>query len=233
MKPSGWRKIPHIGSRIQSSQIGKTRKTNAEGAPVPLHTRATVYLGMTMTAYETARQSDLQHAAIMGGIVLTLGGGVIYFFFVIRNYYRLSKTLQETRDYTRQVIASMAHGVLSIDPEGRVVSCNQQAHLLLGVSVLEGIDLRTVFNFDETGISQTLSQGAPVLNREIDYRRQSGDTLPLLLAVTPIRDESANGGGAVVVIRDMSEIKQLEKQVRRAEKLAAVGRLAAGVALSP
>jgi two-component system sensor histidine kinase HydH len=62
-----------------------------------------------------------------------LGGGVIYFFFVIRSYYLLSRTLQETRDYTRQVIASMAHGVVSIDTDGKVVSWNQQASSLLGM----------------------------------------------------------------------------------------------------
>lgn len=197
-----------------------------------VHSRGAVYLGMDMTAYEAARQSDLQHAIIMGGIVLALGGGVIYFFIVIRSYYLLSRTLQETRDYTRQVIASMAHGVLSIDTGGKVVSWNRQALSLLGIqgAVVNGLDLRTVFDFRETGIGRTIRRGDPVLNREIRYRRNRGDWLPLLLAVTPIRDEAGSPGGAVVVLRDMSEIKRLEAQVRRAEKLAVVGRLAAGVA---
>jgi two-component system sensor histidine kinase HydH len=187
---------------------------------------------MTMTIYEAARQSDLQHAMIMGGIVLALGGGVIYFFIVIRSYYLLSRTLQETRDYTRQVIASMAHGVVSIDNDGKVVSFNQQALTLLGMpaAAVEQADLRTVFNFQETAIARTLDQGIPVLNREIRFHRKSGDSLPLLLTVTPIRDESDRQSGAVVVLRDLSEIKRLEAQVRRTEKLAAIGRLAAGVA---
>ena len=194
--------------------------------------RATVYLGMTMTAYEIARQSDLQHAMIMGGIVLALGGGVIYFFIVIRSYYLLSRTLQETRDYTRQVLASMAHGVLSIDIDGKVVSWNQQALSLLGTpaAAINHFDLRTVFNFQETGIAQTIHHGVPVMNREIRYQRDKGEWLPLLLTVTPIQDESGSRSGAVVVIRDMSEIKRLEEQVQRTEKLAAVGRMAAGVA---
>jgi two-component system sensor histidine kinase HydH len=196
------------------------------------HTRATVYLGMSVSAFEAARRSDLQHAMIMGGIVLALGSGVIYFFIVIRSYYLLSRTLQETRDYTRQVVASMAHGVLSVDTAGKVVSHNRQALSLLDIAstAIDGLDLRTVLDFDETGIARTLDPGIPVMNREIRFLRPSGEALPLMLTVTPILDEAGSRSGAVVVVRDMSTIKQLEAQVRHAEKLAAVGRLAAGVA---
>ena len=178
------------------------------------HTRATVYLGMSMSTFEAARQSDLHHAMIMGGIVLALGGGVIYFFIVLRSYYLLSRTLQETRDYTRQVIASMAHGVLSLDTHGNVVSYNRQALSLLDIpsTDIDGLDLRKVFDFDETGIAGTLDEGLPVLNREIKFQQPSKGSLPLLLTVTPIRDEAGGRSGAVVVVRDMSAIKQLEEQ---------------------
>lgn len=201
-------------------------------AQAHFHSRATVYLGMTMEAYENARQSDLQHAMIMGGIVLVLGGGVIYFFIVIRSYYMLSRTLQETQDYTRQVIASMAHGVLSIDKEGKVLSYNRQALSLLDIpeAGINQLDLREIFDFDATGISQTLHPGTSVLNHEIQFDRRSGGSIPLMLTATPIQDEAGIRRGAVVVIRDMRAIKELEKQVQRTERLAAVGRLAAGVA---
>jgi two-component system sensor histidine kinase HydH len=217
-----------------SDPLGFTLSSAADpvSSPTHSHPRATVYLGMTMAAYDAARQSDLQHALIMGSIVLALGAGVIYFFIVIRSYYLLSRTLQETRDYTRQVIASMAHGVVSIDSDGKVVSWNQQALSLLGVpaTAIDQLDLQMVFDFQETGIALTIRQGVPVMNREIRYHRNKEDWLPLLLTVTPIQDESGSRSGVVVVLRDMSEIKRLEAQVRRAERLAAIGRLAAGVA---
>ena len=202
------------------------------GADVHFHTQATVYLGMSMTAYETARRSDLQHAVIMGGIVLVLGGGVIYFFIVLRSYYMLSRTLQETRDYTRQVIASMAHGVLSIDTDGQVVFSNRQALSLLEIpeDASDRFDLGEIIDLETTGIAQTLAAGTPVLNHEMRFQRSSQGAIPLMLTATPIKDEADDRRGAVVVIRDMSAIKHLEKQVQHAERLAAVGRLAAGVA---
>jgi len=223
---------PFTPIRPHTVGSGASSQDPASEIPAHFHSHAIVYLGMTMAAYEAARKSDLHHAMIMGGIVIALGGGVIYFFIVIRSYYLLSRTLQKTRDYTRQVIASMAHGVLSIDPGGKILSYNQQALSLLDMSAthVHHLDLRTIFDFQETGIAQTINQGMPVLNREIRYDRGKGDRLPLLLTVTPIEDETGTRSGAVVVLRDMSEIKRLEAQVRRTEKLAAVGRLAAGVA---
>lgn len=207
-------------------------KRPADGTPAHFHARATVYLGMGMTAYETARESDLQHAVIMGGIVLVLGGGVIYFFIVLHSYYMLSRTLQETRDYTRQVIASMAHGVLSIDTNGCVVSSNHQALALLDIpeAGVNGLDLGEIVDFHATGIARTIDAGVAVMNHEIRFRRRSGDAIPLMLTATPIKDEAGDRRGAVVVVRDMSAIKKLEKQVQRTERLAAIGRLAAGVA---
>jgi two-component system sensor histidine kinase HydH len=53
----------------------------------------------------------------MAAIILILGSGAFFFIFVIQNYYLVDKTLKQTKDYTRQVIASMANGLLSIDTE--------------------------------------------------------------------------------------------------------------------
>ncbi|MBW2090197.1 MAG: PAS domain S-box protein, partial [Deltaproteobacteria bacterium] len=187
---------------------------------------------LKMTAFEEARRSDIHHAVIMAGILVALGSGALFFIFVIQNYYLVDRTLKETRDYTRQVVANMANGLLSVNPEGRIVSYNLLAMELLGLkeTELEGLDLRSVIDFNATGIDDTLLQSKPVLEREFLHKSKSGAVIPMSLSVTPILDEKNTCTGAVIVLRDLREIRQLEKKVRHSEKLAAIGELAAGVA---
>jgi two-component system sensor histidine kinase HydH len=204
------------------------------GHPVNSHSHRgdTIILGMEMTAYEQARQADIQHAFIMAAIILILGSGALFFIFVIQNYYLVDKTLKQTRDYTREVVANMANGLISIDSKGKIVSFNLLALELLGIkkSEVHGMDLRTLIDFEISGIQRTLMECKSVLDFEIYHQRKAGEIVPLALSATPIKDGNRGCNGAVVVLRDLREIKLLQEQVKRSEKLAAIGELAAGVA---
>ena len=215
-----------------TSQAITDRPEHGDIVKPHLHRGVVLVLGLRMTAYEEARHSDLQHAIIMGTILITLGAGALFFIFVIQNYYLVGKTLEQTEDYTRQVVASMANGLLSIDTDGRIVSFNQLALELLSLqeSDVRGLNLHTIIDFQASGLDQILAHSRPVLDCEIQHKNRLNEMIPLSLSATPILDESDQCNGAVIVLRDLREIKQLEEKVRRAEKLAAIGKLAAGVA---
>ena len=191
-----------------------------------------IVLGMRMTAFEEARRADIQHAFIMAAIIVILGSGTLFFIFVIQNYYLVDQTLKQTRDYTRQVIANMANGLLSINMEGKVLSYNLLALELLGLkeTQVQGMDLNTVVNFKTSGICNTLTDCSIVREHEINHQKKIGQKVPLALSATPIRNTDGQCEGAVIVLRDLTEIKRLEEKVKRSEKLAAIGELAAGVA---
>jgi two-component system sensor histidine kinase HydH len=214
--------IPSITDRSEHGDIVKPH----------LHRGDIIVLGMKMTAYEQARRSDLQHALIMAAILVTLGAGALFFIFVIQNYYLVGKTLEQTEDYTRQVVANMPNGLLSIDTRGRIVSYNRLSLELLGLqeSDVRALNLKTIIDFQASGIDQTLANCRPILEREIQHKSKIGEMIPLSMSATPILEEDDQCRGAVIVLRDLREIKQLEEKVRRSEKLAAIGKLAAGVA---
>jgi two-component system sensor histidine kinase HydH len=175
------------------------------------HRGDSIVLGMKMTAFKDARHADIQHALIMAGVILVLGSGALFFIFVIQNYYLVNRTLKQTQDYTRQVVASMANGLLSVDLDGKIISYNLLALELLAIEEYEikNMDINGFPDFRETGIFEKLEDCVSVLDREINYHKKFGETVPLALSVTPIMGEG---------------------KVRRSEKLAAIGELAASVA---
>ncbi len=224
----------YFSPMYEPTLIGTKDSPNERQQEAEPHTHRgdTIVLGMKMKEFEDARHADIQHALIMAGIILVLGSGALFFIFVIQNYYLVDRTLKQTQDYTRQVVASMANGLLSLDIHGKVISYNLLALELLGLkeSEVRGMDFNEIIDFKTAGIFQTLNHCIPVLDKEINHRKKSGEIVPLALSVTPIIGENSACQGAVIVMRDLREIKQLEEKVRRSEKLAAIGKLAAGVA---
>jgi two-component system sensor histidine kinase HydH len=196
------------------------------------HRGDSIVLGMKMTAFKDARHADIQHALIMAGVILVLGSGALFFIFVIQNYYLVNRTLKQTQDYTRQVVASMANGLLSVDLDGKIISYDLLALELLGLVEYEvkQMDFNDLIDFRGTDLFETMGHCVSVLDREINFHKKSGEVVPLAFSITPIMGAGDNCQGAVIILRDLREIKQLEEQVRRSEKLAAIGELAAGVA---
>ena len=198
-----------------------------------IHENTSIVIGLGMHKIEMARKTDVQHAVIMAAIVIALGTGTLFFIFVIQNYYLVDKTLKQTRDYTQQLISNMANGLISIDINGNIISYNKMALKLLDIKKTEidnDKDLRNIISFDKTGIDETLKNSLKVFDREVIYIKNSGVSVPLSWSSTPIESENEKYKGAVILIRDLSEIKELQERVYRTEKLAMVGSLAASVA---
>lgn len=201
-------------------------------AGVHQHFGEIIVLGMRLKTFEAARQSDLNHAFIMAAILLVLGAGTLFFVFVIQNYYLVERTLKKTQDYTQQLVASMASGLLSVDTSGRVISSNRAALELLGKKETEllGKNLGSFLDIESGGIQKALDNPKTTSENEIKYHKTGSDIVPLNISVSPVFEESGICSSLVVELKDLREIKLLEEKVRRTEKLAAIGKLASGVA---
>src|SRR5262249_55975981 len=65
---------------------------------------------------------------------------------------------------------------------------------------------------------------------ETVVQRKDGTPIPILLNASLIRDVDGGVQGAVAILEDISEAKSFQEQMQRADRLAAVGQLAAGIA---
>ncbi len=194
------------------------------------HAGNLVVIGLKMDSYEASRRADLHHAFLMGGILLVLGSSAMFFIFVIQNYYITRQHLRVSQDFSHLVTNSMADGLLSINKNGDIFFSNRQARDMLGLDAppTQQQNLRDWIDFGASGIDTALEERQPVINREIRLLHNAGDDVVLDVTASPL--EGTDEEGAVIVLRDLTHVRELERKVIRAEKLAAVGTLAAGVA---
>jgi len=75
-----------------------------------------------------------------------------------------------------------------------------------------------------------LEGGAPVPDREFPLPLADGTPAAIQAAASPFRVGEEGHAGALLVFRDVSRLRQLEEQVRRSDRLASLGTLAAGMA---
>lgn len=139
------------------------------------------------------------------------------------------------QDYTQSILRSITSGVLTVGPDGSVATVNPAAERMLGVSEYEIVPRPIGSIFREDGgltrdVGKVLAGRLPLTMREVTLVTRTGRTVHVQASTSRMRAVGGRILGAVVTIEDISEIKALTEQLIRADRLAAMGELTAGVA---
>ena len=151
------------------------------------------------------------------------------------------KTLAETRAdrSTREMAAIVeysADGIYSTRPDGTITSWNRAAEQLYGYTAEEAVGLNIVQlappeRRDEVEHNrEVLNRGGHIASYRTERMRKDGTRWPVLLSVSSLRNARGVIVGVSAIARDLSTEKQSEEAIRRSEKLATAGRLAASIA---
>src|SRR6185295_7029381 len=134
------------------------------------------------------------------------------------------KAAAELLTLHEDIVRSLASGLITIAPDGIVLTANAAAADILGQPpVLAGQPVDKLM----PGLSALIATGYGELKRA---DLQLADDLTVGVTVSPLRDVKNQVIGRVVNFQDLTELRRLEAQSRRSERLAVVGQLAAGVA---
>jgi two-component system nitrogen regulation sensor histidine kinase GlnL len=132
------------------------------------------------------------------------------------------------------VLASIEDGVIVLDRSGTLVELNPAAEQLTGVPASQaiGADVGHLFRAS-AWIGElargTLAEGAARRRSEGRLSSRRGD-VPVSAACAPVFAPDAGAIGAVLVLRDLTLQQTLEATTRRADRLAALGTVASGLA---
>jgi PAS domain S-box-containing protein len=148
---------------------------------------------------------------------------------------RAEEALRASEERFRSIVETAEEGIWMIDAESRTTFANKKMAEMLGCTQEEMMG-RSLFDFmDEEGraLAKLLVERRRRGIREqhdFKFRRQDGATLWALLAASPVFDEAGRYMGALAMVTDITQRKQLQEQFRQVQKMEAVGRLAGGIA---
>jgi PAS domain S-box-containing protein len=149
----------------------------------------------------------------------------------------LEANLKEIRDlkhFSDLIILSITNGLMTLDEMGRIATFNRKAEEILAISAEDVLGRSPQEVWGEISeISQLavegLVHGQTVTGREMNLAVDAADLI-VELSTSPIVEADGKSMGLLVLLDDLTEKKALEDRVRRADRLGAMGTLAAGLA---
>jgi PAS domain S-box-containing protein len=143
--------------------------------------------------------------------------------------------LSDLKSYTDRILSSFVNGLVTLDLDGRVVTVNPATEALTGCAAgaLRGRAAVDAFqHLPELRdlLLETLRTRVGVGPVSFMLTRSDGRSVPVELATTPLLGSEEQALGVMAVLRDLTPVRQLEEQLRRSDRLAALGTLAAGLA---
>jgi two-component system sensor histidine kinase PilS (NtrC family) len=144
---------------------------------------------------------------------------------------RAEKNLEHLSALHDAIVRSLSAGIVTADETGRITFVNRAGEEILGAPS-ERFELRPVdevFPMLRPALLRAMGSGASA-RTDFEWRRPDGTPRVLGFTVAPLLDERRGRIGTTASFQDLTVIKELEARALRTERLAAVGKLAAGLA---
>lgn len=144
-----------------------------------------------------------------------------------------AEELKKNQEKLRSILSASPDAITATDLNGIITECNEQTLRmheyaskgeLIGKSAFVLIAPKDHKKAEEK-MKETLEKGY-VKNVEYTFLTKNGREFPAELSASVIRDQNGKPVGFVAITKDISERKQLEQQLFKAQKLAAIGELA-------
>ncbi|WP_025323235.1 two-component system sensor histidine kinase NtrB [Deferrisoma camini] len=195
--------------------------------------RQAIFVGLHTREFAEARAQDLRQGLILGGVLLVAGAAGLYLVLLSHRVRGVRAALADLESHTRDVIQSLPDALVTLDRQGRVVGLNRRAEELFGTSEKEarGRALRELVGSGACEALETwIGSEEGVSERPAECRAADGAVVPVRVSAAPLTDRHGRRAGTVLLIRDVRELRAAEEQLERSRRLAALGRMAAGLA---
>lgn len=149
---------------------------------------------------------------------------------------RLDEEVRRVERHLASVVECANDLVVSLDPEGRIITWNHAAGLASGMTSEEAKN-KPLYALCAEGVQhkmkdrlQKLGIGEAVQDIEVPLQNVAGHKVPIAWSFSAMRDDAGQIVGLVAVGRDLTELRRLETQLMQSARIASLGVMAGGIA---
>jgi two-component system cell cycle sensor histidine kinase/response regulator CckA len=146
-----------------------------------------------------------------------------------------AEALRRSEASFRSVVEDAPYGIYRASLSGELVLVNPALQKILGYASqaeLLQVNLAQIYRnpSDHQKVNELLLQQGSFIDVEVEWKRKDGSPITVRCSGWPIKDESGRVAFLELFAEDVTERRALERQLRMAQKMEAVGRLSGGIA---
>ena len=135
------------------------------------------------------------------------------------------------------IISSITSGLIAVDEQKKIILFNPAAEKIFGLAAV-GVTGRRIpdilpsidgYISDQPGDGMIITAKSNSI-RDIEYLNKNSDSLSLRFSMSPLIIPDIDKKGNILLFQDITEMKEIEREMKKVEGLALVGELAAGIA---
>ncbi|MEX5635107.1 ATP-binding protein [Parafrankia sp. FMc2] len=214
-----------LGGTVTSTGTSTSTGTGVSAEPglIDIHFLATGWDVLTATVgvwYWTLRG---RFPALVRGAAL---------FEDLRLREATQRTLRESEERYREIVETTSDGVVLLSATGEITYCNTQFAALVGGPAPGTPFVDLVLDVDRAEALDALHaiRGGVARRLEVRLRHSEARKVCAQVALTARVSPSGAVDGTLVIVTDITEQKNIEAQLRQAQRLDALGQLAGGIA---
>ena len=227
-----------LGAKLNDSTL--TRVTNFEDREVFEAVKGLYYagefigvfrIGISLDEVRSIETRIIRRIITISIILATISIILLSVFFSNQNLNLITQEYANYKSYTNSFLENMKEAVLTVSSDMKITLFNISAEKLFSVFALDILHKE----INKTGIKSLdiIGENIKVNNtyRNLELSFESGERTKFVsVNIIPNYDLDKNLDNYTIIINDITELKNIEEQTKRNEKLLAMGELASGVA---
>ena len=227
--------INNRGERMSGWRFHNDRNPKWKEAIEELNRKRFVILvELDMKQFNQRLQRQKLEIIILSIVLLLVGIGGWLSILTLEGLKGSQSRLRRVEAYRDILISSLPVGLIATDNKGRIILYNRFSQELTGVKEKMALGQTTTVFKDLPELQEAFAspqkQPGPPVPREVRLISDTGVGHTVQLSRLAIIDSDDSFVGTLLMIQDLSQVKKLEEDLRKSERLAALGKMAAGVA---